>query len=201
MNDVEVFEMESGSVRVRKCFRFVETVVSDGLHPVRYPVRHVAVGAVVENPYAAKYDESLQILQDLGGEFGTWAIAEAMSLLPRGIKAYGKAGVVGENGELEHVAAVLHPQFGGPTRSESGGISILPSVKKRGAMGCNIDIPVHHITAMKVRDYFDSISICIPDAPAANELLVVLAVTDGPRPHARMGGLKEADIVGEDGVH
>jgi hypothetical protein len=82
-----------------------------------------------------------------------------------------------------------------------GGVSILPSVKKRAAMGATLDIPVHHIKAMLVRSHFDAMEIRVPDAPMADELLLVLAVTDGGRPHARVGGLQADDAVGEDGLH
>ena len=116
------------------------------------------------------------------------------------VEAYGKGGIVGEHGELEHVAAVLHPKFGAPTRSLTGGVSILPSVKKRAAMGATLDIPVHHIKAMLVRSHFDAVTISVPDAPGADELLLALAVTSAGRPHARIGGLAAADAVGEDGL-
>ena len=117
------------------------------------------------------------------------------------VEAYGKGGIVGEAGELEQIAACLHPKFGAPTRDAVGGVSILPSVKKRAAMGATLDIPVHHIKAMLVRSHFDAMEIRVPDAPAADELLLALAVTDGGRPHARVGGLKAEDAVGEDGLH
>ncbi len=86
-------------------------------------------------------------------------------------------------------------------RSLVGGVSILPSVKKRGGQGATLDIPVHHIKAMLVRSHFDAVEIMVPDAPAADELLVALAVTNGGRPHARVGGLRAEDAVGEDGLH
>ena len=108
---------------------------------------------------------------------------------------------VGEHGELEHIAAVLHPKFGAPTRGRVGGVSILPSVKKRAAMGATLDIPVHHIKAMLVRSHFDAVEIRVPDAPGADELLLALAVTNGGRPFARVGGLLAADAIGEDGLH
>ncbi|MGO1972622.1 MAG: amino acid synthesis family protein [Propionibacteriaceae bacterium] len=201
MTDLTIIETEAGAIAARKTIRLLETVVSDAGRPVERPIHRVVVGAVLENPYAGTYDEGLAMLQEAGGVFGKWAMSEAMELLGGEVKAYGKAGVVGENGELEHVAALLHPRFGAPTRTLSGGISILPSVKKRGHVGCTIDIPVHHKTAMMVRDYFDSISVSVADAPMSNEILVLLAVTDGPRPHPRVGGLQEQDAIGEDGIH
>ena len=88
-----------------------------------------------------------------------------------------------------------------PTRDAVGGVSILPSVKKRGAMGAALDIPVHHVKAMLVRSHFDAMEIRVPDAPASDELLLALAVSDGGRPHARVGGLTAEDAVGEDGLH
>ena len=103
--------------------------------------------------------------------------------------------------EVEHVAAVLHPKFGAPTRARVGGVSILPSVKKHGAQGAALDIPIHHIKAMLVRSHFDAVEIRVPDAPGADELLVAVAVSSGGRPHARVGGLLAKDAVGEDGLH
>lgn len=190
-----------GTIPVRKTIKMEESVHADAGRPTTAPIHRVVIGAVLSNPYAGQYDEELQMLREAGGVFGAWSMTEAMRMLGTEVKAYGKAGVVGEQGELEHVAALLHPEFGGPTRDIAGGISILPSVKKRGHTGCTVDIPVHHKTAMKVRDYFDSVSVSVSDAPLAHEILLLLAVTDGPRPHPRMGGLREADMVGEDGVN
>ena len=102
---------------------------------------------------------------------------------------------------MEHIAAVLHPKFGAPTRGRVGGVSILPSVKKRAAMGATLDIPVHHIKAMLVRSHFDAIEIRVPDAPGADELLLALAVTQrrqAARARRRPGG--RPDVVGEDGL-
>ena len=201
MPDLNIIETDSGRIAVRKTVRLLETVTSDAGRVAEQPIHRVVVGAVLENPYAGNYDEGLTLLQEAGGVFGNWAMSEAISLLGGEVKTYGKAGVVGENGELEHVAALLHPRFGAPTRELSEGLSILPSVKKRGHAGCTVDIPVHHKKAMMVRDYFDSITVSVPDAPMSNEILVLLAVSDGPRPHPRVGGLQEQDAIGEDGIH
>ncbi|MGO1543388.1 MAG: amino acid synthesis family protein [Gulosibacter sp.] len=200
MSDLRTLTLTSGEVKIRKTVRYFETVNSDGHREVEEPIHRVIVGAVIENPYAGRYDEELVLLQEAGEALGDWLMREAIDLLPGEVKAYGKAGVVGEYGELEHIAAILHPRFGKPTRSLVEGISILPSVKKRGSAGCTVDVPVHHKTAMLVRDYFDSVSVVVPDAPMSNEILALLAVTDGPRPHPRMGGLQESEMVGEDGL-
>lgn len=201
MKDLTAIETQTGLISVRKTICHLETVVSDAGRDADRPVHRVVVGAVLQNPYAAVYDEELRLLQDAGGVFGEWAMSMAMELLDGDVKAYGKAGVVGENGELEHIAALLHPQFGGPTRELSNGLSILPSVKKRGHTGCTVDIPLHHKDAMKIRDYFDSVTVSVADAPMSDEALVLLAVSDGPRPHPRMGGLMESDALGEDGIN
>lgn len=201
MKELTIINTSVGSIDVRKTVHIVESVNADAGRPVNRSIRRAVVGAILSNPYAGRYDEALSLLQEAGGVFGEWAMSEAMDLLGNEVKAYGKGGVVGEEGELEHVAALLHPKFGGPTRDLSDGVSILPSVKKRGHAGCTIDIPVHHKSAMKIRDFFDSVTVSVADAPLAKEVLVLLAVTDGPRPHPRMGGLAEADAIGEDGIN
>ena len=118
------------------------------------------------------------------------------------VEAYGKGGIVGEHGELEHVAAVLHPKFGAPVREPRRTASrSCRRSRSAAAMGAHLDIPVHHVKAMLVRSHFDAMEICVPDAPMADELLVALAVTNGGRPHARVGGLKAEDAVGTDGLH
>lgn len=197
-----IHETASGSetLNVRKYIRYSELVYSDGGRKVDQPVTRAVVGAVIKNPYAGIFDQELQLLQDAGETLANRLMSDAVTLLPGEVKAYGKAGVVGENGELEHIAAVLHPRFGGPTRKIAEGVSILPSVKKRGSIGCSVDIPVHHKAAMLVRDYFDSVTVTVSDAPLADELLILLAVTDGGRPHPRMGGLQEDEVVGTDGL-
>ncbi|MEW5991809.1 MAG: amino acid synthesis family protein [Chloroflexota bacterium] len=194
------------AVTIRKWATFVEEVHEEGGKPLARPLRRVAVAAVVKNPYAARTPgganpDDLSQLIDLGEVLGDELTRRCMEALGTTIEAYGKGGIVGEAGELEHVAAVLHPKFGAPTRKRAGGVSILPSVKKRGAMGATLDIPVHHVKAMLVRSHFDAVTISVADAPASDELLVALAVTDGGRPHARVGGLRAEDALGEDGLH
>ena len=185
---------------IRKGARFVEEVHQEGGKPLARPLRRVAIAVVVKNPYAGANGDALSELVDFGEVLGRELTDRAKAALGTTVEAYGKGGIVGEAGELEHIAACLHPKFGAPTRDAVGGVSILPSVKKRGAMGASLDIPVHHIKAMLIRSHFDAMTISVPDAPAADELLLALAVTDGGRPHARVGGLKAEDAVGEDGL-
>jgi hypothetical protein len=189
------------AVTIRKWATFIEEVHEEGGKPLARPLRRVAVAVVVKNPYAGTNPDDLTELIDLGEVMGDELMRRCQEALGTPVEAYGKGGIVGELGELEHIAAVLHPKFGAPTRGRVGGVSILPSVKKRGAMGASLDVPVHHIKAMLVRSHFDAITISVPDAPASDELLLVLAVTDGGRPHARVGGLTAEDAVGDDGLH
>lgn len=187
------------AVTVRKWISQIEDVLVDGQRG-NDPLRRVVVAAVISNPYAGRWSDDLELLAEAGHVLSDRLMRRAMTLLERPVEAYGKGGIVGEQGELEHVAAVLHPRFGGPTRELSEGISILPSVKKRGAMGATLDIPVHHKKALLVRSHFDAVEFRAADAPASDELLVALAVTDGPRPHARVGGLTADDAEGVDGL-
>jgi hypothetical protein len=190
-----------GTIEVRKRIAQVERVYSDGGRAAAFVTTRVVVAAVLKNPYAGRYSEDLSLLIDAGEMLAEEFMTEAMRYTGGVVAAYGKGGVVGELGELEHVAAVLHPKFGGPTRGLSDGVSILPSMKKHGGQGAVFDIPVHHKTAMKVRSHFDSIEFRVPDAPFSDEILVALAITDGPRPHARVGGLALEDAIGIDGVN
>jgi Amino acid synthesis len=188
------------AIRIRKWVTFREEIQSDGEREVERPLRRAAVAVVCTNPYAGQWSDDLAELIDFGEYLGDELTRRCQEALGEPVEAYGKGGIVGEHGELEHVAAVLHPKFGAPTRDRVGGASILPSVKKRGAMGATLDIPVHHIKAMLVRSHFDAVTIAVPDAPGADELLLALAVTNAGRPHARIGGLAAADAVGEDGL-
>ena len=117
------------------------------------------------------------------------------------VESYGKAAAVGENGELEHAAAILHPKLGAPFRKVLGkGAALIPSSKKRGGMGVVLDIPLGHKDAAFVRSHFDGMEVRVTDAPRANEIVVAVAVTTGGRPLPRVGGLQAAEIKGEDGL-
>jgi hypothetical protein len=117
------------------------------------------------------------------------------------VESYGKAAAVGEDGELEHAAAILHPKLGAPVRRVLGkGAALIPSAKKRGGMGVSLDIPLGHKDAAFVRSHFDAMEVRVPDAPRAREIVVAIAVTDSGRPLARVGGLTKDQIKGEDGL-
>lgn len=187
---------------IRKIVTYVEDVRTEGGRPVATPIRRVVLGAVVGNPYAGEFVEDLSELAEAGGALSAELAPLAVAALDgKPVHAYGKAGIVGMAGELEQVAAILHPNFGAPLREAcGGGKAIIPSSKKRGAPGTPIDVPLHHKDAAFVRSHFDAIELRIVDAPAPDEMVIAVAVTDGGRPHPRVGGLTVDEIKGEDGL-
>ncbi len=190
--------------KIRKIVTFVEQTRSEMGRTVDPPTRKAAAVAVIENPYAGKYVEDLTELMTIGEELGELLTERAIAAL--GIpgpsaESYGKAAAVGENGEIEHAAAILHPKLGTPVRRVLGnGAALIPSSKKRGGLGVALEIPLGHKDAAYVRSHFDGMEVRINDAPRANEIMVAVAVTDSGRPLARVGGLTKDQIKGEDGL-
>ena len=180
-----------------------ETRVEMG-RPIDPPTKRAVAVAVIANPYAGKYAESLDELiaigEELGGLLGRKCV-EALGIQPNQAHSYGKAAIVGEAGELEHAAAILHPKLGAPLRvAVEKGAALVPSAKKMGTLGTAIDVPLGHKDAAFVRSHFDAIEARVPDAPRANEIVVAVAVTSSGRPLARIGGLQVSEIKGEDGL-
>jgi hypothetical protein len=190
--------------KIRKIVTFVEETHTEMGQPVNPPTRRAAAAAVIENPFAGKFVQDLSELMEIGEELGALLTERAVAALGiRGPSAesYGKAAAVGENGELEHAAAILHPKLGTSVREVLGkGAALIPSSKKRGGPGVPLDIPLGHKDAAFVRSHFDAMEIRVNDAPRANEILVAIAVTDSGRPLPRVGGLAKDQIKGEDGL-
>jgi len=190
--------------RIRKLATFVEETRSEMGRAIEPPTRRAAAVAVIENPCAGKYVQDLSELMDIGEELGellTQRAVAALGIAPTAAESYGKAAAVGENGEIEHAAAILHPKLGTPVRRVLGkGAALIPSSKKRGGMGVAVDIPLGHKDAAFVRSHFDGMEVRLNDAPRANEILVAVAVTDSGRPLPRVGGLTKDKIKGEDGL-
>jgi hypothetical protein len=190
--------------RIRKLATFVEETREEMGRPVDPPVRKAAAVAVIENPCAGKYVEDLSDLIAIGEELGellTQRAVEALGIPGPSVESYGKAAAIGENGEIEHAAAILHPKLGTPVRKVLGkGAALIPSSKKRGGMGVVLDIPLGHKDAAYVRSHFDGMEVRLNDAPRANEIMVAIAVTSSGRPLARVGGLTKDQIKGEDGL-
>lgn len=187
---------------LRKTMIFIEDIHHDGGPTPENPRRRAAIVAIVRNPFASGYAEDLQsAMEDLKplGLSMTDQLIEAMGGIER-IDGYGKAGLAGENGELEHTA-LWHVPGGYAMRARLGEAkAIVPSSMKIGGVGTRIDIPLGHINAAYVRSHFDGMEVGVPDGPRANELLFALAMSRGPRIHHRMGGLQVEDVTGEDGL-
>ena len=190
--------------KIRKIVTFVEETHTEMGQTVNPPTRRAAAAAVIENPFSGRFVQDLTELMEIGEELGALLAERAVAAL--GIagpsaESYGKAAAVGENGELEHAAALLHPKLGTPVRKVLGkGAALIPSSKKRGGLGVPLDIPLGHKDAAFVRSHFDGMEIRVNDAPRANEILVAIAVTDSGRPLPRVGGLTKDQIKGEDGL-
>lgn len=189
---------------IRKLIIVVEQTLEEAGKTVLPPGRKAAAIAVISNPFAGRYEADLSALIEagasLGAELGRRAV-EALGIAPGDVQSYGKAAIVGEDGELEHAAAILHPKLGAPLRVEvGGGAALVPSAKKRGGMGASIDVPLGHKDAAFVRSHFDAMEIRVADAPRRDEIVVVVVVTDSGRPLPRIGGLQANEIVGQDGL-
>lgn len=189
---------------IRKLLTFVEDTIEEGGEPVRPPTRKAAAVAVIRNPFAGRSVEDLTELVEvgamLGGLLGERAV-RALGIAPAEAQSYGKAAIVGEDGELEHAAAILHPKLGAPLRAAvEKGAALIPSAKKRGGMGAAIDVPLGHKDAAFVRSHFDAMEVRVPDAPRRDEIVVAVVITDSGRPRARIGGLTVDQIEGKDGL-
>lgn len=189
-------------LKVRKRTLVVEEIYHEGGPVAKVPLMRGAALAVIANPFAGRYEPEIQgfmsDLRPLGLDMAQ-TLATALGGAAR-IEGYGKASLVGAEGELEH-GALWHAPGGYAMREVlSSTKAIVPSAKKVGAMGARIDVPITHINASYVRSHFDSMEIGLNDAPRADEMLVVLVMTTGPRVHSRSGGLDAKEIKGKDGL-
>ena len=190
--------------QIRKLIVQVDETWREMGRDIAPPTRRALAIAVIHNPYAGRYSENLDALvtigEELGGLLGQRCVA-ALGIEPGAAHSYGKAAIVGEGGELEHAAAILHPKLGAPLRAAvERGAALVPSAKKLGGLGTAIDVPLGHKDAAYVRSHFDAIEARVHDGPRADEILVAVAVTDSGRPLARIGGLSTEQIQGEDGL-
>ncbi|VAV88902.1 FIG00440100: hypothetical protein [hydrothermal vent metagenome] len=190
--------------KIRKLVTVIEDTHLEIGREISPPTRRAAAIAVIENPLAGQYSQDLSCLMDIGAELGQLlgerAVA-ALGIKPSQAESYGKGAIVGENGELEHAAAILHPKLGGPLRvAVEKGAALVPSSKKMGGLGSPLDVPVGHKEAAYVRSHFDAMEVRLNDAPRANEILVAIVVTDSGRPLPRVGGLEAKDAEGKDGL-
>lgn len=190
--------------KIRKLVVQIEETRTEMGRAVNPPARRAAAIAVIANPFAGRYVEDLDELMAIGEELGELLgrkAVEALGIAPGKAESYGKAALVGEDGELEHAAAILHPRLGKPLRAAvEKGAALVPSAKKRAGPGAPLDVPLGHKDAAFVRSHFDAMEVRIADAPRANEILVAVVVTDSGRPLPRIGGLAKEQIEGKDGL-
>ena len=194
----------SNLANIRKLVVQVDETRREMGRDVSPPTRRALAMAVIANPFAGRYEANLDALIAIGEELGALLGAKcvaALGIQPGQAQSYGKAAIVGEAGELEHAAAILHPKLGAPLRKAvEKGAALVPSAKKQGGVGTAVDVPLGHKDAAFVRSHFDAIEARVSDAPRANEIVVAVAVTDSGRPLPRVGGLQVSEIVGQDGL-
>jgi hypothetical protein len=191
------------SVEIRKRIVTVEDIFHEGGPRADAPYRRAAILSVINNPFAGRYVEDIlgfsDDLKPLGLEMARALIA-ALGGDAKAIQGYGKGAIVGSGGEIEH-GALWHAPGGYGMREALGGAkAIVPSAKKVAGVGARLDVPITHIDASYVRSHFDSIEIGVVDGPRADEIVLILAMTTGPRVHNRAGGLRASEIKGQDGL-
>lgn len=187
-------------VAVRKRSVQVDTIFHEGGPPAARPLRLASAVAVVRNPYAGRYEADLLPFMAELRELGSALAADLVAALGKdNIEAYGKAAIVGVNGEIEH-GAVWHEAGGWALRAALGEPkAIVPAAKAVASAGYRLMMPLHYIHAAYVRSHFNSIEVGLQDAPRPDEILFALAAADGGRIHARLGGLTKDQVSVGDG--
>jgi len=218
--------MSERMIEIRRLLTHVEDIHHEFGPVARQPLRRGAVAVVLTNPFAGRYEPDIlpmmEALNPLGVDMAQ-RLRAAMDVPVERIEGYGKGAIVGSAGELEHGAlwhvpggyamrellgwkgerAAYQRGAGGGSASAGqpgNGLAIVPSTKKVGAPGTALDVPLTHINASYVRSHFDAIEVRVPGAPAADEIVYILAMSTGPRVHARVGGLKASEISKWDGL-
>ena len=189
-------------VVLRKCLYVTEEIFHEGGPPPATPLRRAAGLAIIENPFAGRYEPEIQGFMEHLKPLGLRMARELVGLLggPDQVEGYGKGAMIGEAGELEH-GALWHAPGGYAMRELlNDSNAIVPSTKKVTGVGGRLDVPITHINASYVRSHFDAMEVGTNDAPRADEMVLALVMTTGARIHNRAGGLDAADIRGEDGL-
>jgi hypothetical protein len=189
-------------MQIKRTLTFIDETGVEAGQPIDPPLRKVAVVAILDNPFAGRFERDLSRLTDASAEIGRHICGLAVSLLaPHKPQSYGKAAIIGMNGEQEHGVAMLTTVFGNVMREAAGGGKAwISSLTKRAAPGASIDIPLAHKDALYVRSHYDGITITLPDAPLPDELAIICAYANRGRPNHRVGGLAAKDIKGLDGL-
>jgi len=175
-------------LEIRKTVVTRETVFSELARPAARPIVRVAGMAVIRNPFAGRFADDLAPLFEAGAELGERMMGELARLLGGPAVSYGKGALVGVNGEMEHGGACIHPMLGKPMRAAiGGGQAVIPSNVKVAVAGTALDIPLGHKDDSWSFDHFDTLTVSLADSPRPDEILVVMAIADGGRPHPRSG--------------
>jgi len=189
-------------MQIKRTLTFFDEVGMEAGQQVTPPLRKVAVVAVIDNPFAGRFERDLGPLTKASAEIGQQICRIAVSLLlPYKPESYGKAAIIGINGEQEHGVAMLTTVFGNVMREAAGGGKAwISSMTKRAAPGTTIDIPLAHKDALYVRSHYDGITITLHDAPLPDEIAIICAFANRGRPNHRVGGLAASEIKGVDGL-
>jgi len=189
-------------MQIKRTLTFIEEIAEEAGQCADPPLRKVAVAAIIDNPFAGRFERDLKLLTDASAEIGRTICMLAISVLaPHKAQSYGKAAIIGINGEQEHGVSMLTTVFGNVMREAAGGGKAwISSITKRAAPGATIDIPLAHKDALYVRSHYDGITITLPDAPLPNEIAVICAFANRGRPNHRVGGLAAGEIKGVDGL-
>lgn len=175
-------------MEIRKIAVYRETVLGEAGANVAEPITRIAVAGVIANPFAGQFVEDLAPLFDTGAELGARLTEEALAVLPGAPVSYGKAAIIGVNGDIEHGHAMLHPKLGKAMRDPiGGGAALIPSAAKLAAAGASLDVPLGHKDDAWSFSHFDAMTICVSDSPRPDEIMMVVAFADGGRANARVG--------------
>ena len=173
---------------VRKFQTIREVIEADGVNERCQKIVRIVTMAVIPNPFSGRFVDDLSPLFDLGGQLGEQLMDDAVTQLRRLPVSYGKAAIIGVNGDLEHGGAMIHPKLGKPMRAAvGGGEALIPSTAKVAAMGTPVDLPLGHKDQAWSFDHFDTMTVMIADAPRPDEIVLCMGVADGGRPHPRVG--------------
>lgn len=197
--------IDLSAFQIRKWYLQVEdTLTGETGQPADgAPLRKIVLAACIKNPFSGRFVQDLsswiEPSPNLGKEFGR-RIQEAAQ--GQKIESYGKACLVGIDGEYEHGNALLTNPAANPVRDGvGGGKSWVPSTGKRGAPGTVIDIPLAHKDALYVRSHYDTVSAMFSDGPNRDEVIVIWAFATRGRLNARLGGLLASEVKGQDGLY
>ena len=189
-------------MEIRRIVTFVEDTLSEAGTAIEPVLRKVAVVAVVKNRFAGRFEQDLSPYYDESVDLGERIAALGVEQMgPYPIESYGKAAIVGLDGEQEHGVALLTTPYGNVLRDAAGGgAAWISSATKRAQPGASIDVPLAHKDALYVRSHYDAMTITLHDAPLPDEIAVICCFANRGRPRHRVGGLTADDAVGEDGL-